>query len=282
MKLSSRVRWRAAAPEELDEVLERLRSWPCPPGGEVRHQFPLATIETRGVEPVRVADSDRGWAACVVTTASLLVPCGDPEVIAAAGIPQRRWRLTVGDSAAVDALLMDLRQQSTAVVLVQRFQTVDPERVPSESELPDPGLRQAVPEDVDGLAELAVQLHLDDGYGPHPGRAGLRAYRRRMEASIHEGSVFCVGKPGEPVLKVELSVDSPRYGVQLSGIVARPDVRGQGLGEATVAAAVRRSLARRPGRAITLHVRADNDRALHVYANVGFVDREEWRLAVHN
>jgi ribosomal protein S18 acetylase RimI-like enzyme len=77
-------------------------------------------------------------------------------------------------------------------------------------------------------------------------------------------------------------VDSARYGVQLAGIVVRPRRRREGLGFRAVAAAVRSALADHPGRPLALHVRADNLRALRVYERAGFVDREEWRLAVRS
>ena len=77
-------------------------------------------------------------------------------------------------------------------------------------------------------------------------------------------------------------MSSRRWGVQLAGIVVDPAHRGQGLGTAMVATAVREALAGRvtQGSPVTLHVRADNDAALRAYATAGFVDHEAWRLAV--
>ncbi|MFN2557833.1 MAG: GNAT family N-acetyltransferase [Nitriliruptorales bacterium] len=279
--MSGKARWRRVSNDELDEVIERLSTWDCPPGGAVRHMFPLATIETRGAYVVRVAEHGTGWAAAIVLPGHLIVPCGAPQVIAAAGLPQRRWRHVVGDAGAAEPLLERYGRDPQLIVHIQRFQTVAAGQVPSDAEVPDPGLRRAVRADIDGLAELAVQLHIDDEYGPHPGRAGLRAYRQRMESAIRQGSVFCVGEPGDPLLKIERSVDSDRYGVQLSGVCVRPDARGEGLGTASVATAVRQALRDRSG-PVSLHVRADNEPALRTYARAGFVDQEEWRLAVRS
>lgn len=279
--MSGKARWRRISNDEVDEVVKRLATWECPPGGAVRHMFPLATIETRGAYVIRVAEQGRGWAAAIVLPGHLIVPCGDSDVIAAAGLPQRRWRHVVGDAGAADPLLERYGRDPQLIVHVQRFQSVAAERVPSEDEVPNPGLRQAVRADVEGLAELAVQLHIDDEYGPHPGRAGLRAYRQRMESAIRQGSVYCVGEPGDPLLKIERSVDSDRYGVQLSGVCVRPDARGQGLGTGSVATAVREALRDRSG-PVSLHVRADNEPALRTYDRAGFVDQEEWRLAVRS
>lgn len=277
---AQRARWRRATSRDLDAVVRRLSTWPCPPGGLARHQFVLATVETRGASVLRLAEADDGWAACLLLPGQLVIPAGDPELVWSAGVPSRRWRIMVGDAHACEALLRRWGNDPTMIVHVQRFQTVDPQRVPSRRAVPDPGVRPARAEDVAGLAELAVQLHLDDGYGPDPGSAGLRAYRHRMEASVRQGRVLTVGPAGRPLLKIERAVDSRRYGVQLSGICVRAERRGVGLGRAAVAAAVRQALAVHPAAPVTLHVRADNQAALRAYAGAGFVDREEWRLAV--
>lgn len=277
----SRTRWRTCTPAEVPTVRRRLEQWPCEVGGAVRHMFALSSLESAGPGPLRIAEQDGAWACAVVYPGRLVVPCGDAEVIERAGAPTRRWRLMVGDAPPADALLGHTGSPAGLRVHVQRFLTLDHGRVPSADDLPDPGLRPAQPDDVGGLAELAVRLHIDDRFGPHPGRAGLRGYARRFEQTVRQELVWCVGPVGDPVCKVERSVSSDRYGIQLAGIVVRPDRRGEGLGRRAVATAVRHALADGPrDRPVTLHVRADNVRALRAYAAVGFVDREEWRLAV--
>lgn len=260
--------------------MRRLETWPCAVGGAVRHMFALACLESRGPDVVRIAaDGDR-WALVVVHPGRVLVPCGDGEVIRAAGSPSRRWRLLVGDVQAAEPVLGPEAERRDLIVHRQRFLTVDGARVPSEQELPDPGLRRAVVADLDVLASLAVQLHVDDQFGPDPGRSGLRGYRERMASAVGQGLVWVVGPVGAPVCKVERSFTSERFGVQLAGIVVTPQERGQGLGTAAVTAAVRAAMAQLPGRPVSLHVRAANTPALAAYATAGFVDREEWRLAV--
>lgn len=241
--------------------------------------FALATAEHRGASAFRVAVHDDRWACCVVQPGQVLVPCGDADVVRAAGVPARRFRLIVGDAAAADALLDRWGDDPQMVVHRQTFQVVDPDRVPDEREIADPGLRHAEPADVGGLADLAVQLHLDDDYGGDPGGSERRGYRRRMERAVRRGTIFVVGPVGDPVLKIERSVDSDRYGVQLAGIVARPERRGEGLGLGAVTAAVRAALSERGG-PVALHARSDNDRANRVYETAGFLPKEEWRLAI--
>ena len=280
-RLGRRLKWRRVGSGELPTIADRLIRWDAPAGGAARHMFALSTIESHGAEPLRLAADDHRWAVAVVFPGRLLVPCGDAEAIAAAPAASRRWRLLVGDRAAGDAALSRAGTDPALVVHDQRFLTVDPDRVPDERELPDPGLRRAQTEDLDRLAELAVRLHVDDRFGPHPGQAGLRGYRERIATNLGQGLVWCVGPVGAPVFKLERSVSSGRYGVQFAGIVADIEARGQGLGRAAVAAAVRGALLEGSrDRVISLHVRADNRAALAAYAAAGFLDREPWRLAV--
>jgi ribosomal protein S18 acetylase RimI-like enzyme len=276
-----RLRWRRVGAGELETIAARLSGWPAPSGGAARHMFALSAIESHGAEALRLAADDQRWAVAVVFPGRLVVPCGDPEAIAAATPPTRRWRLLVGDLAAGDALLSRVGSLDDLIVHDQRFMTVDPDRVPDEDALPDPGLRRAEDQDLDALAELAVQLHVEDRFGPHPGLAGFRGYRERLAGSVRQGLVWCVGPRGAPICKVERSVSSHRWGVQLAGIVTDPTSRHIGLGRSAVAAAVRGAL-REGGqrRIVSLHVRADNERAIAAYEAAGFVDREPWRLVV--
>lgn len=279
-----RLKWRRVGPGELETIAGRLSDWPAPSGGAARHMFALSAIESYGHDPLRIAADDDRWAVAVVFPGRLVVPCGDPEAIAAAPQPTRRWRLMVGDVAAGDALLSRVTGSDAGLIVHdQRFMTTDADRVPDQTALPDPGLRRAEPADVDALAELAVQLHVDDQFGPHPGYAGLRGYRQRLDATVRQGLVWCVGPVGAPVCKVERSVSSHRWGVQLAGIIVSPTARGDGVGRGAVAAAVRGALVEGGAqRTVSLHVRSDNDRAIKAYDAAGFVDREPWRLAVRS
>jgi ribosomal protein S18 acetylase RimI-like enzyme len=278
-----RLRWRRATTGELETIAARLADWPANPSGAARHMFALSAIETHGADALKLAANDELWAVAVVFPGRLVVPCGDPEAIERAGSPTKRWRLMVGDLAAGDAVLANTSPDPGLIVHDQRFFTVDRELVPDEAELPDPGLRRAETADIPRLAELAVQLHVDDEFGPDPGRVGLRGYRQRLESTVPQGLVYCVGPTGAPILKLERSVSSHRWGVQLAGIVAAPEVRREGLGRAAVAAAVRTALKEGTReRVVSLHVRAENTPAHAAYRAAGFVDREAWRLAVRS
>lgn len=273
------VRWARLRPDDVADAVERLATWPTSVGGATRYMFALASLERLGPDVIRVARRGDAWGLCVVLPGKVVVPCGDPDVLTSARSPVRRWRLVVSDAAAVDAMIGRAEREPGVRVHHQRLLVVDPQRVPSVAELADPGLRRATLVDVEGLASLAVDLHVDDGFGPDPGPAGRRGYAARIEESIQRGMVWCVGPPGRPILKLERSVSSARFGVQLSGIVVSRGARGAGLGRAAVAASVRGALAE-GANPVTLHVRAANTPAIRAYEAAGFVDREEWRLAV--
>lgn len=281
--MRGRVRWRRPGIEELPTLERRLAEWPADIGGNLRHMFVLACMETSRVDMLRVATDRRDdWALVLIHPGRLLVACGDPNVIRAAGVPSRRWRLMVGDAAASDAIIEVMGSSDGLKVHHQRLLVVDPALVPTADRLPDPGVRPATREDLPGLADLAVQLHVDDEFGPDPGARGRKSYADRLARSVTAGLVWVVGAPGRPVMKVERAVSSRRWGVQLAGIVVTPEHRGSGLGSAAVAAMVRDALTRHERRPVTLHVRAANTPAIRAYERAGFEDAEEWRLVLRD
>ena len=275
-----RLKWRTVTPGEVETVIARLTSHPDEVSGPVRHMFLLSVLESSGPGALRVATKGATWAVAVVFPGRLVVPAGDPLLLERLGEPTRGWRLLVGDRRAGDALLASADLSSTTVH-DQEYLVVDPARVPTEDELPPVDARRATREDLPVLARLAVQLHVEDRYGPDPGWRGRRGYERRIGDSVDRGLVWCLGPPGQPYAKLERSVSSRRWGVQLSGIVVDPAYRDRGIGRRFVADAVRDALAF-GGRstAVTLHVRSDNDQALRAYDAAGFVPAEPWRVAV--
>ena len=278
--------WRRPAEMELPALVELLAGWPSPSGRGVRHMFALAAMESVGVGAARVtgdvtavaADGRAPAAVMVRVSRDVLTVCGDAEAVRRAVGVVPSWRLLVGDRAACDALLTT-NLRPGRIVHDQRFLTVEPAAVPDAAAVPDPGRRRAQPEDLEALAQLAVRLHIDDGFGPDPGPTGLRGYLTRLATSVRAGVVDCVGPLGAPVAKLERSVSSPRWGVQLAGIVVDPAHRRRGIATGLVASVVREVLGWRPV-PISLHTREDNVAALRAYAAAGFRDREPWRLAV--
>lgn len=285
-------RWRRPRGDELGLLARILEDWPAPGGGAVRHLFPLAVIDTSGAGMVRMTgdlsdvrdDGTVGVGVVVRAGRDVLAVAGDARAIARAIGPAPTWRLLVGDAAAADALL-SRGVRGRWVVHDQRYLHVEAGAVPDVTTVADPGVRRAVAADVEVLADLAVRLHVDDGFGPDPGESGRRGYRDRLAVSVRSGVIDVVGPVGRPVAKLERSVDHPRYGVQLAGIVVAPGHRGRGIGRGLVVMATREVLADRWARglapaAVTLHTRAANAAALAAYAAAGFRVLEPWRLAV--
>jgi ribosomal protein S18 acetylase RimI-like enzyme len=286
-------RWHRPRTDELDAVVRALEGWPAPAGGAVRHLLPLAAIDTGGVAVVRITGdarerTDDGTTLVGVAVRvgrDVLAVAGDARTIARAVGPTPTWRLLVGDASAADALLARGTRMHPSHVHDQRYLAVDADAVPGESGVPDPGVRAAEAADVEALADLAVRLHIDDGFGPDPGEGGRRGYRERLAVSVRSGVVDVVGPVGRPIAKLERSVDHPRYGVQLAGIVVAPEHRGRGIGRGLVAVAARRAIAGRRARgmavpAVTLHTRAANTPAIVAYEAAGFRVVEPWRLAL--
>lgn len=278
-----RVRWRTVSDGEVETVISRLTSYPDEATGPVRHMFLLSVLESSGPGSLRIASKGSSWAVAVVFPGRLVVPAGDPLLLEQLGEPTRGWRLLVGDRRSGDALL-EGTDLSDTVVHDQEYLVVEPDRVPDEGELPPVDARRATRADLPALARLAVQLHVEDRYGPDPGWRGRRGYERRIGESVDRGLVWCIGPPGAPYAKLERSVSSRRWGVQLSGIVVDPAHRDRGIGRRFVAGAVRDALATPGARStpVTLHVRSDNDAALRVYDAAGFVPAEPWRVAVRS
>lgn len=275
-----RTRWRVLSHGEVGTTIERLTRPIADRDGRVRHMYLLSVLESSGPGALRVASRDGVWAIAAVFPGRLLVPAGDPGLLADLGEPSRRWRLVVGDRRACDAVLHDA-SLGTATVHDQLYMVLDRGRVPTSDEVADAGARRATRGDLDALARLAVQLHVEDRYGPNPGRSGLRGYARRIGESIDRGLVWCVGPSGAPIAKLERSVSSRRWGVQLSGIVVDEQHRGRGIGTRLVAEAVRAAVSGPAASApVSLHVRGDNAPAIGVYERVGFRASEPWRVVV--
>lgn len=273
-------RWTRPTAGQLPTMQQWLEAHPDPELGPARHMFVLACLDSLGVEVARIATQGDRWALCIVHPGRTLVPAGDPVLLGQLGAPTRRWRMLIGDVDACLPLLSPGLLPSDAVVHHQRFMLLDRDRLAEADDIVDPGMRLAQAEDTDVLVDLAVRLHVDDEFGDSVSRSMRRSYRGRVEVAIQGRLLRVVGPVGMPIAKLERSVASLRYGVQLAGIVVTPEARSKGLGRALVATAAREALRQVPDRPISLHVRAANKAAIRAYEAAGFVDREEWRLVV--
>lgn len=279
-KSGADVKWHRPAPAELPTIVSRLEQWDAAPSGLARHASVLETIEREGVGELLVATDGGRWAVVLLTAHGVAVPCGDPQVIARAPA-LGQWRLIVGARDVTLAALAVKGALPAMVVHEQSFYTLNAERFAALDDPGDVGLRFATAEDLDGLAALAVQLHVDDGFGSDPGWRGLRGYRQRFQQIVDTNRVWCVGPVGAPIAKIERSAPSSRYGVQFSGIVVDRAYRGEGIATRALYGALTQTL-RSPAvhGPVSLHLRKANVAAKTVYERVGFRFQEPWILAL--
>ena len=238
----------------------------------------------RGTDIVRVAgDGDQRWALAVVHPGAgpgaLRRPrgdrrggCPDPPV-APAGRRRRRGRAAHWTTGP---------RPPDALVHHQRFFTVDPDRVPDEGELPDPGLRpgRARRRRGAGAPGGAAARRRPVRTGPGPlgparlprphgtlrrsrGWCGSSAPSAPRSARWNGRCRRCAGACSSPASSWTRPGAGPASGGARSPPPSAPRIKEGG-----------------ESRPISLHVRAANTAAHHAYRAAGFVDREEWRLAV--
>ncbi|MEX2532888.1 MAG: GNAT family N-acetyltransferase [Nitriliruptoraceae bacterium] len=274
------VRWRRPTAAELPTIVARLENWDAAPSGLARHANVLEAIERQGVSELLVATDKGRWGVVFLSANGVAVPCGDPQLFTAAP-PLPAWRLLVGATDVAAAALANGPAQPATIVHEQAFYTLDTTVFRDLIAPGDAALRVATVDDLDGLADLAVQLHVDDGFGPDPGWRGVRGYRHRFEQIIADERVFCVGPIGQPIAKIERSEPSGRYGVQFSGIVVDRAHRGEGIATCALFEAVRQTVSTPAiSGPVSLHLRSKNDAARTVYERVGFRFQEPWMLAI--
>ncbi|MPZ87540.1 MAG: GNAT family N-acetyltransferase, partial [Nitriliruptorales bacterium] len=213
-----------------------------------------------------------------------LIPAGDPvggpplcEAAERVG-----WRVLVGDARIGQALLEALPRgvfRRRPGVREQRFMAVEANEVRDPDRAPPPGFRPARLADLDTLVEFACLLHVEDHMGPPIARSARGSVQARLRETIERGETFVMDRDGRPVGKADLSLRSHRRGAQIAGVYVDKSTRGQGVASALVGALVR-MLVREGLPGISLHVRADNERAMAAYRRAGLCDRGPWILAL--
>jgi GNAT superfamily N-acetyltransferase len=136
---------------------------------------------------------------------------------------------------------------------------------------PDPDLRRTHQFDMDALYPACVAMYTEEvGISPEAG-GGAALYRARVSQLISRGWSFArFDDAGRVIFKAEVACSSP-YAAQVQGVYVPPELRGQGLataGMAAVVAAVRAEIAP----TVSLYVNDWNESARRVYAKVGFVE----------
>lgn len=132
---------------------------------------------------------------------------------------------------------------------------------------PDRRVRTMHPDEIDRYLPAAAAMFEEElGISPFGGRSGS-SYRRRVENLLAAGRSFgIIDRTGRMEFKADIGALTD-HTCQLQGIWVRPDLRGNGLGTAAVAAVVGHGLRLAPS--VSLYVNDFNTAARRVYANVG-------------
>ena len=136
---------------------------------------------------------------------------------------------------------------------------------------PDPRVRPVALDEFDLVYPACVAMfHEEVGVDPEAGnRSG---YRARVAQLITQGWSFAIIEDGDVVFKTEVGA-ATSYACQLQGVYVRPDLRGQGIAAAAVAAVVEQVRAT-VAPVVTLYVNDHNVAARRAYERVGFEHTE--------
>jgi GNAT superfamily N-acetyltransferase len=137
--------------------------------------------------------------------------------------------------------------------------------------VPDPRLRRTTPSDMDALYPACVAFYTEEiGISPEYG-GGRGLYRARVEQMVSRGWSFAsFDDDGRVVFKAEIACASPSA-AQIQGVYVAPELRGQGLGAAGMAAVVN-LVHEQVAPVASLYVNDWNLAARRTYERVGFVE----------
>jgi predicted GNAT family acetyltransferase len=135
---------------------------------------------------------------------------------------------------------------------------------------PDPHLRRVRPTELEVLLPASVAMFTEEvGVSPL-GPDGGAAYRARVAELIALGRAFARIEDGRVMFKAEIGAVTP-HACQVQGVWVRPELRGQGLAVAGMAAVVQEAL-RSIAPVVSLYVNDFNAPARAVYRKVGFTE----------
>ena len=258
---------------DRDDVLELCDRDP------VVNVFVSSRVHEAGLDPVRLGGQMWGFAPGGKLTSACyaganLVPVGaTPAAVTAfagrARLQGRRCSSIVGPAEAVGQMWELLRPYWGRPREIREAQPVmaisGPPRV-----APDPHLRRVRPTELDVLLPASVAMFTEEvGVSPL-GPDGGAAYRARVAELIALGRAFARIEDGRVMFKAEIGAVTP-HACQVQGVWVRPELRGQGLAVAGMAAVVQEAL-RTIAPVVSLYVNDFNAPARAVYRKVGFTE----------
>jgi predicted GNAT family acetyltransferase len=201
-----------------------------------------------------------------------LLPVGDDlaamELIASQLVRGgRRCSSIVGPADAVAVLWSVLsRGWGPARVIRQQQPLLCAAQVPPER--PDPAVRPVELAELDRFLPAAIAMFTEELEVSPLGHDAGRSYRNRLAELITTGRAFArFDERGQVVFKAEIGALSPTT-AQVQGVWVRPELRGQGIGTAGMAAVLRHALRRAP--TVSLYVNDYNQAGRAMYARLGF------------
>ncbi|MGH3068360.1 MAG: GNAT family N-acetyltransferase [Streptosporangiaceae bacterium] len=258
---------------DRDDVLELCDRDP------VVNVFVSSRVHEAGLDPVRLGGQMWGFvpggrltSACYA--GANLVPVGATPAAATAfagraRLQGRRCSSMVGPAEVVGQMWELLRPywgQPREIRDAQPVMAISgPTRV-----APDPYLRRVRPSELDVLLPASVAMFTEEvGVSPL-GPDGGAAYRTRVAELIALGRAFARIEDGRVMFKAEIGAVTP-HACQVQGVWVRPELRGQGLAVAGMAAVVQEAL-RSIAPVVSLYVNDFNAPARAVYQKVGFTE----------
>jgi uncharacterized protein len=135
----------------------------------------------------------------------------------------------------------------------------------------DPNVRRTHPFDMDALYPACVAMYTEEvGQSPESG-GGAALYRARVNQLVSRGWSFArFDDDGRVIFKAEVACATPSA-AQIQGVYVVPDLRGQGLAQAGMAAVVE-TVRREIAPVASLYVNEWNHSARAAYARVGFLE----------
>jgi predicted GNAT family acetyltransferase len=258
---------------DRDDVLELCDRDP------VVNVFVSSRVHEAGLDPVRLGGQMWGFvpggrltSACYA--GANLVPVGATPAAATAfagraRLQGRRCSSIVGPAEAVRQMWELLRPYWGQPREIRDAQPVMAISGPPRM-APDPQLRRVRPTELDVLLPASVAMFTEEvGVSPL-GPDGGAAYRARVAELIALGRAFARIEDGRVMFKAEIGAVTP-HACQVQGVWVRPELRGQGLAVAGMAAVVQEAL-RSIAPVVSLYVNDFNAPARAVYRKVGFTE----------
>jgi uncharacterized protein len=258
---------------DRDDVLELCDRDP------VVNVFVSSRVHEAGLDPVRLGGQMWGFvpggrltSACYAGANLVPVEATPAAATAFAGrarLQGRRCSSMVGPSEAVRQMWELLRPYWGQPREIRDAQPVMAISGPSQA-APDAHLRRVRPSELDVLLPASVAMFTEEvGVSPL-GPDGGAAYRARVAELIGLGRAFARIEDGRVMFKAEIGAVTP-HACQVQGVWVRPELRGQGLAVAGMAAVVQEAL-RSIAPVVSLYVNDFNAPARAVYRKVGFTE----------